>query len=143
MCVHLHVRVPTLRADQHQRQVRRVPVGGEAAEVVVNGLEADLVLQTEDEDDGVDPQRKLHSHKHNNANLNTNCLQTGSILFQCCCWVEMLLDGLHGDHFLPEQVKNKHLPNKAIIDVIELLDTNVVILKITHQHVFLQQWVNI
>lgn len=49
----------TLRADQDQRQVGGVPVVGEAAEVVINGLEADLILQTEDEDHGVDPQRKL------------------------------------------------------------------------------------
>lgn len=59
----------TLRADQHQRQVRRVPVVGEAAEVVIDRLEADLVLQAEDEDDGVHPQSKLHGdreiQKHN------------------------------------------------------------------------------
>lgn len=46
-------------ADQDQRQVGGVSVVGEAAEVVINRLEADLVLQTEDEDHGVDPQSKL------------------------------------------------------------------------------------
>ena len=51
----------TLRADQHQRQVGGVPVVGEAAEVVIDRLEADLVLQTEDEDHGVHPQGKLHT----------------------------------------------------------------------------------
>lgn len=57
----------TLRADQDQRQVGRVSVVGEAAEVVINRLEADLVLQTEDEDHSVDPQCKLQrqSFKYN------------------------------------------------------------------------------
>lgn len=49
----------TLRADQHQRQVGGVPVVGEAAVVVIDGLKADLVLQAEDEDDGVDPESEL------------------------------------------------------------------------------------
>lgn len=49
----------TLRADQHQRQVGGVPEVGEATEVVINRLETDLILQTEDEDHSVDPQRKL------------------------------------------------------------------------------------
>lgn len=66
-CVRVHV--PTLRANQHQWQVPWVSVGGEAAEVVVNGLETDLVLQAEDEDDGIDPQRKLQIHKHSDKTL--------------------------------------------------------------------------
>lgn len=49
----------TLRADQHQREVSRVPVAGEAAEVMINSLEAVFILQTEDEDHGVNPQSKL------------------------------------------------------------------------------------
>lgn len=70
--------MPTLRANQHQRQVRRVPVGGEAAEVVVDGLEADLVLKAEDEDYGVHPQRKLHTHNHNNNNTTLYTSQVSS-----------------------------------------------------------------
>ena len=53
----------TLCADQDQRQVGGVPVVGEAAEVVINRLEADLVLQTEDEDHGVHPQSKLRERE--------------------------------------------------------------------------------
>lgn len=51
----------TLRADQHQRQLGGVPEVGQPVVVVIDGLEADLVLQTEDEDDGVHPQRKLRT----------------------------------------------------------------------------------
>lgn len=61
LCVSVSV-CSTLCADQDQRQVGRVSVVGEAAEVVINRLEADLVLQTEDEDDGVHPQRELQRH---------------------------------------------------------------------------------
>lgn len=90
LCVCVCECVPTLRANQHQRQVRRVPVGGEAAEVVVDGLEADLVLQAEDEDYGVHPQRKLHTHNHNNnTTLYTSCFQTKPSLLLCCCSVQM------------------------------------------------------
>lgn len=53
----------TLRSDQNQRQVGRVPVAGQAAVVVVDGLEADLVLQAEDEDDGVHPQSELEAEQ--------------------------------------------------------------------------------
>lgn len=45
----------TLCADKHQWQVSGVPVVGEAAEVVINSLKADLVLQTEDKYDCVHP----------------------------------------------------------------------------------------
>lgn len=66
----------TLRADQDQWQVGRVPVVGEPAAVVINRLEADLVLQTEDEDHGVDPQSKLGRFKSNfiNTQLETMTL---------------------------------------------------------------------
>lgn len=53
----------TLRADQHQRQVSRVPVAGEAVEVMINSLEAVFVLQTEHEDHGVNPQSKLQQRE--------------------------------------------------------------------------------
>lgn len=49
----------TLCADQHQRQVGRVPEAGEAAEIMINCLEAVLVLQAEHEDHGINPQSKL------------------------------------------------------------------------------------
>lgn len=70
-CVCVWVRVcQTLCADQHQRQVRGVPVVGEAAEVVINRLKADLILQTEDEDHGIDPQRKLQTESWKNTLVN-------------------------------------------------------------------------
>lgn len=64
VCGVRNVCVGTLRADQDQRQVGGVPVVGEAAEVVIDGLEADLVFQTEDEDHGVHPQCKLKRDRH-------------------------------------------------------------------------------
>ena len=67
VCVHMCVRAcQTLCAHQHQRQVGGVPVVGEAAEVVINRLEADLILQTEDEDHGVNPQCKLETDRLKN-----------------------------------------------------------------------------
>lgn len=54
-----------MRANQDQRQVGWVPVVCQAAEVVINRLEAVLILQTEDKDDGIDPQSELEGFKHN------------------------------------------------------------------------------
>lgn len=72
----------TLRADQDQRQVGRVSVVGEAAEVVINRLEADLVLQTEDEDDGVHPQRELQRHgvKRDFMDARRRPVRTGTLI---------------------------------------------------------------
>lgn len=57
----------TLCANQHQRQVGGVPVVGEAAEVVIDGLKADLVLQAEDEDDSINPQSELQRQRRENT----------------------------------------------------------------------------
>lgn len=49
----------TLRAHQHHRHLRCVPVAAEPQVVVVDCLEADLVLQAEDKHHSIDPGSKL------------------------------------------------------------------------------------
>ena len=48
-----------LRPNHDQRHVLHVPELAHFGVVIVHGVEARLVLQTEDEDDGVDPRGKL------------------------------------------------------------------------------------
>lgn len=49
----------TLRPHQHHGNLCRVPVAGKTQEVVINCLEADLILQAEDEHHRVHPGSKL------------------------------------------------------------------------------------
>lgn len=49
----------TLGAHQHHGDVTGVAVVGHSAVVVVNSLEADLILQAEHEDDSIHPHGKL------------------------------------------------------------------------------------
>lgn len=48
-----------MRTHEHQGHLGGVAIVGHTAVVVVNRLEADLILQAEHEDDRVDPQGKL------------------------------------------------------------------------------------
>ena len=54
-----HRHCPTLRSHQHHGNFRRVPVVGQTLEVVVDGLEADLVLQAEDKHHRIHPGGEL------------------------------------------------------------------------------------
>lgn len=56
----------TLRAHQHHGHLGRVPVAGQAQEVVIDRLETDLILQAEDEHHGIHPGGKLSTrvNKH-------------------------------------------------------------------------------
>lgn len=49
-----------LSADQNQWNLGRIPKVGHLREVAVDGVERRLVLEAEDEDDGVHPGGKLH-----------------------------------------------------------------------------------
>ncbi len=57
----------TLRPHQHHGNLCRVPVAGKTQEVVINCLEADLILQAEDEHHRVHPGSKL---KHDNKTVS-------------------------------------------------------------------------
>lgn len=58
----------TLRPHQHHGNLCRVPVAGKTQEVVINGLEADLILQAEDEHHCVHPGSKLKQANKNKIN---------------------------------------------------------------------------
>lgn len=47
-----------------------VPVAGQAQEIIVHRLEADLILQTEDENHGIDPSGKLKMKQMQAASLS-------------------------------------------------------------------------
>ena len=49
----------TLRPHQHHGNLGRVPVAGQTHKVVVDGLEADLVLQAEDKHHRIHPGSEL------------------------------------------------------------------------------------
>lgn len=49
----------TLSADHDERNLSDGPVGRQLVVVPVNVLEAGLILQTEDQDDGIHPTGKL------------------------------------------------------------------------------------
>ncbi len=68
----------TLRPHQHHGNLCRVPVAGKTQEVVINCLEADLILQAEDEHHRVHPGSKL---KHDNKTVSISTSSNNTFWF--------------------------------------------------------------
>ena len=69
--------IDTLSANQNERNVLDISILGHLGVVIVDGIEARLVLETEHEDDRVDPRSELKQNetgRKNNGHKIEKCL---------------------------------------------------------------------
>lgn len=79
---HIRWDASTLCTDEDHGDLSCVPVAGQAQEIIVHRLEADFILQAEDENHSIDPGSELKKEQMQAASLSHKKLCATAIFVQ-------------------------------------------------------------